>query len=192
MFKDIFKEKKTTDVYPLIVPSEYFKTGAFPAPQHPLPDERLSLTWVLLADRSMSYVNPGMSEALRRSGFDLQIDSLRQLKERSTDLIATHEKRRDDGSLLWVAMMHDDGLGSSRLLLASQLNQLFPEGYGIALPERSCGMAFSSKLSVAEKDDVRGIVKKCFESSRMSPILPDLLEPDAITIPSEWTRPHCT
>jgi hypothetical protein len=91
------------------------------------------------------------------------------------DSVATHQFNREDGKPYGLVMMHEDGCGPSRLLLNERLAQTFPEGYRVAVPEMSVGLAFSVQLSEAEQEKMDGIVGSCFDKGTrpVSPLLYD-------------------
>lgn len=165
-------------VRPLIVPAEYAEVGV-PASFDQLPAPDLLLSWVELPDaETMLYVTParaaewdGAEPAWRRI-------ALGAMRAADDGRVWTHEKRDESGALVWVAMMHDDGLGSSRLLLSEELHRAFPDGYLIALPDRSCGMAIARATPALE--DVRGLVADMYQGAT-TPMIPDLREPSEIT-----------
>ena len=74
--------------------------------------------------------------------------------------------------------MHPDGWGPSRLLLGELLEQTFPEGYRVAIPEMSCGLAFSKNLNREEEGAVKNIIAECFRGTR--PLAPDIFEASEI------------
>jgi hypothetical protein len=165
-------------VRPLIVPRDYFDSGQFPAPHERLAASDLALTWVeLLEDERMLYITPARAESWDREAPDWREQALNAMRAADEGRVYTHEKRTSWGDLAWVSMMHDDGLGSSRLLLRAELEMEFPAGYWIALPDRSCGMAISRSLSITEVDELRSLVAKMHRNAT-TPMLPDLRDPD--------------
>jgi hypothetical protein len=84
------------------------------------------------------------------------------LAEHSPGNLGTHEFRRGGGKIYAVAMMHEDGIGPSRILLRDQLLGLFPEGYKVALPEMGCAFAFSSDVQEAEINKLQGLIDDCY------------------------------
>jgi len=52
--------------------------------------------------------------------------------------------------------------GPSRLLLREALQQLFPEGYRVSVPEMSCGFAISRELEEREEATTKDVIAKCF------------------------------
>jgi hypothetical protein len=76
-------------------------------------------------------------------------------------------------------MLHTDGLGPSRLLLTDALQQVFPEGYRVAVPEMSCGIAISRNLESPEEGTVEDIVTKCFGDGNR-PLARGIFEPEEL------------
>src|SRR6266699_1550302 len=72
--------------------------------------------------------------------------------------------------------MNDDGLGSSRLLLTDELARQFPEGYLVALPDRSCGLAISKRLGWNEHREVEAMVADMHKGAT-TPMCSDVREP---------------
>src|SRR5215207_11578677 len=104
-------------VRPLLAPTEYVALGA-PAIFDTLPAPDLVLTWVELPDpETMLYVTPGRAAEWDRVRPGWRAVALDAMRRADRGHVWTHEKRGENGALLWVAMMHEDGLGSSRLLL---------------------------------------------------------------------------
>lgn len=164
-------------IRPLIVPAEYVDVGV-PAAFDALSSPDLALTWVELSDRAtMLYVTPLRAGEWDRSHAGWRAEALEEMRRADRGQVWTHEKRTGSGALAWVGMMHEDGLGSSRLLLEPELQRTFPDGYLVALPDRSCGMAISR--TNADLDEVRAMVSRMHEGAT-TPMIPDLREPSAI------------
>jgi hypothetical protein len=176
-------EEDVRRLFPLIVPSKYFERP-FPAAHEALPNEKLALTWVLLQPTTMLYLTPDEAARFDAEGFAWKARAIENLERIAA--VATQEKRDATGQLAWVTMMQQDGLGSSRLLLATQWSGLFPEGYWVALPDRSCGMAISKALAPTELDEVKRMISSMFQGAT-TPMSGELHEPAELAIPTEWT-----
>lgn len=161
-------------VRPLIVPASYHTAGV-PATLTALNASDLMLTWVELAEsETMRYVTP--AQAAEYDGVDpyWRGEGLEAMRRADDGMVWTHEQPAADGSLLWVAMMHSDGLGSSRLLLADELEDAFPSGYLIAIPDRSCALAIAR--DAMEMAKLREMVAE-MHAGATTPMIPDLREP---------------
>lgn len=130
-------------LYPLIVPSSYVSDTTLDLPPHPLPHKNFILTWVSFeADEVMTYLTRAEYqhlEATQPGWQQVAVDNLRHSLAENKSLY-THAKVSDDARrVVFLAFMHQDGIGSSRLLLAPEWSQAFPNRYYLALPDRSCG-----------------------------------------------------
>jgi hypothetical protein len=164
-------------IRPLIVPVAYAAVGV-PAVYDPVAASDLVLTWVELDDhQTMLYVTPIRAVEWDRSHPGWRSAAIEEMRSSDAGQVWTHEKRAKDGSLLWVGMMHEDGLGSSRLLLEPELRETFPAGYLVALPDRSCGIAISR--TVPDLASLRAMVVDMHADATV-PMLPDIREPSAL------------
>jgi hypothetical protein len=169
------------NLYPLIVPAEYIQSGSWNLPHVFLKATDLILTWVVLHEgQSMVYVTADQVQQWKRSGIDWAGIALDNMRRGTGDSPATHEKRDEKGNLQWVAMMQPDGLGSSRVLMEEELRKLFPEGYSLAIPERSVGMALSRKASPEHRNSFLDLVQNCHRDGT-TPMLSRLLSTTDLT-----------
>ena len=176
-------EHSTADLHllrPLIVPAAYFASGAFPAPHRAMARSDLALTWVVLnAPGAMVYLTPRVATEWEGQRIDWRARALENLRAEDRGRVWTHEKADASGRRRWVAMMHLDGLGSSRLLCTSELRAAFPEGYQVGLPDRSCALAISTALSSAELAEVTALVEKSY-SGATTPMHSGLFDPSGL------------
>lgn len=150
---------------PVFVPSSFFTLGNWPGPYELLAVPGLGLTWsVLQPEQTMRYVDREVQAHWESAELRWRERAMQNLRDLSGAEPWTHEFRRDDGSLYAVGMMHADGTGPSRLLLRDHLEEAFPEGYRIALPEMSCGLAISASAMSPERAKIDRIVAQCFQS----------------------------
>jgi hypothetical protein len=168
-------------VVPIIVPRELVSLANWPGPTLRLRSPLLGLTWTLIRpEQTMTYVNHQRVRAWEEEGLtdwrERAISNLRQLEE---GRLWTHEKRDDAGRLLCAAMMHEDGLGSSRLLLRDELLHHAGGEYRIGMPDRSCGMLFPLAAGTGNMRDAARIVREMFEGAT-TPMLGDLLDPASL------------
>jgi hypothetical protein len=84
--------------------------------------------------------------------------------------------------------LHKDGIGSSRILFSEELKQLFPNGYRIAFPDRSCGLAINADLSPKEAEEIRDLVEG-IHNNATTPMSSKLYNPDDLNIKQEWILP---
>ncbi len=175
-----FSDADLAVVQPLIVPAKYGQYGNFPAPLIPLAMPSLALTWVALTrPEAMVYVTPAAAAAWEGRGVDLYERAMANMRAADAGRTWTHESADERGRLVWVAMMQDDGLGSSRLLCREELEAAFPMGYEVALPDRSCGMALSASATTVQRSEFVRILRQCFEGAT-TPMLGQILPSAAL------------
>jgi hypothetical protein len=160
--------------------------GDFPHQQLLMPD--YELTWSILERDSRSEkrlrqrsecsqeVNVAMVTAWEAAGINWQQRAVINLKVASSELW-THRKLRPDGSLLMALMQHDDGFGSSRILLSGYLHQHFPAGYYVAIPDRQIGIVTPRNLSISERRETEDLLQSYYDRASV-PIGSQLIAPE--------------
>jgi hypothetical protein len=155
----------TTPVFPIIVPRSYFAhdnwRGNYLLLNHP----ELAVTWVeLTRDNAMLYVNKDRHKELEAKHGHLHQHAMCVLRQQSENQLATHAKE-DGGRTVFLGMMHSDGLGSSRLLLLPELHARFPNGFHLAIPDRSCGLVMPLGLPTEDVSLFTTMVNNCYEGA---------------------------
>jgi hypothetical protein len=149
---------------PLFAPASFFAAGTWPGPFETLTASGVGLTWALDLDGGgVRYLDRPVCTQWEEEKVDWRAAALANLRAATTDVF-THRLGRKGGDGIFAgASMHPDGWGSSRLLLREALEEAFPEGYRVAIPEMSCGVAISLRLDHEEEALVKDIVAKCFK-----------------------------
>ncbi|MCY7369162.1 MAG: DUF4684 domain-containing protein [Chamaesiphon sp.] len=147
------------------------------------------LTWSIL-ERDSRYeqlsqrsqcsqeVSAEMVTAWEAAGINWQQRAVINLKVASRELW-THRQLRRDGRLLMAIMMHDDGFGSSRILLSGYLQQHFPAGYYVAIPDRRIGIVTPRNLSESERQEIQNLLQSYYDRASV-PIGSQLLAPEEL------------
>ncbi|RZJ88594.1 MAG: hypothetical protein EOO60_10900 [Hymenobacter sp.] len=178
-------------LFPLIVPSSYISETTWDLPHYQLPNKDFILTWVSFkADEAMVYLTRDEYQALETTQPSWQQVALDNLRHSSADdeSFCTHVKVSDDERrLIFLAFMHQDGIGSSRLLLAPEWEQAFPKGYYLALPDRSCGLLVPRDITAAELADVKELVSNMHTGATI-PMSDQLYPSMDFTLPAPWTE----
>ena len=173
-------ELDIADLLPVFVPMSFFAQRNWPGPYESLQVPGLGLTWaVLQPEQTMRYVDRRVDAHWAGQGIPWRDRAVENIRRQSNQGVWTHEFRGEDGALFAVAMMHSDGLGPSRLLLRESLERLFPEGYVVALPEMSCGVALSAQAADADRSKIVDLVTTCFRDGTR-PLVPGIHEPSGL------------
>jgi hypothetical protein len=186
---------KLQHLYPLIVPSTYASDPTWDLPYHPLPHKNFILTWVSFeADEVMTYLTRAEHqnlEATQPGWQGVAVDNLRYSLTDSESLY-THAKVSDDARrVVFLAFMHQDGLGSSRLLLTLEWSNSFPNGYYLALPDRSCGLLIPYGVPATELADIQQLVESMYDGATV-PMSDQLYMSADFALPAAWTTPLAT
>jgi hypothetical protein len=169
------------EVVPVFVPASIADEGKWVGPIVKMRAAGLAVTWACLQpEQTMLYVSHKHAAYWASKGIDWQMRSMENLM-RMSEPLATHGFQREDGSYYGVAMMHEDGIGPSRLLLNGSLEEQFPEGYLVSIPERSVGIALSAQASVEERQQLEKVIRECFENGTR-PFIGDLFEPGLLSM----------
>jgi hypothetical protein len=151
-------------LYPVIVPLSFNETGGWPGPFVALSADRLAMTWaVLMPEQTMKYVDAEMTAYWESLQIDWKVRAMENLIAASNDPPWTHEFRDENNQVSFVVLMHEDGIGPSRIFLQDAFKAIFPQGYGISTPEMSCAYVFSLNLSKADEKKLSGLITNCYK-----------------------------
>ena len=154
----------TASVVPIFVPATFFARGNWPGPHTRLRAPEIGLTWtILLPNQTMRYVNFAISEHWESRQLDWKTLALRNLSRLTNDQPGVREIRRPNGETVAICFMFEDGLGPSRLLFRDGLASQFPAGYRVAMPEMSCGIAFSKDIGGPDMANVQKVIDHCYQ-----------------------------
>jgi hypothetical protein len=169
------------DVVPVFVPAMLAQGGKWLGPIIPMQASGLAVTWACFQPaQTMLYVNYQTANYWEAQGVDWQVQSMENLL-RMTEELSSHSFLREDGSYYGLVMMHEDGIGPSRLLLNGWLEEVFPEGYLVSIPERSVGVVLSCQAIAEERERVEELVKDCFEKGSQ-PFIGHFFEPSLLSM----------
>jgi hypothetical protein len=167
-----------THVVPIYVPSGFFAKGNWVGPYCRLRRPEIGLTWtVLMPGQTIRYVDHRMKELWDSQQVDWKTLAKRNLSNLTTDKPGVKEMRGSKGELCSIAFMFEDGLGPSRLIFRERLDDLFPDGYRVAMPEMSCGLAFAKNLQGPDLATVQGLIDHCHRRGTR-PLVPGSYDPD--------------
>ena len=179
-------------LYPLIVPSGYVSDTTWDLPHHPLPHTDFILTWVSFeADEAMTYLTRAEYQHLQatRPGWQrVAVDNLRHSLAESERLYTDAKVSDDARRVVLLAFMHQDGIGSSRLLLTPKWSEAFPNGYYLALPDWSCGLLIPHGAPATELADTQQLVTSMYDRATV-PMSDQLYTSADFALPAAWITP---
>ena len=175
-------------LFPLIVPSTYVNSS-WRLPNHKFPISQYLLAWVEFEnDSAMSYLNEEDFKNLNQSYKNWQQQSFENLRNEG-DYFHTHvTHRKDTNHILYITFLNPDGIGSSRILLNTELSTSFPKGYSIAFPDRSCGLVISKDITNSELEEIELTVKGMHKNATTA-MSNQIHDPELFLLPYPWTIP---
>jgi hypothetical protein len=157
-------EVDRTSLLPLLAPAAFFSSGKWCGPSVRLRNPDIGLTWVVRKPgQTMRCLNFEIQKRWEAEGLDWKELAMRNLSACTTGQAGVFELRRPNGELYAISFMFQDGLGPSRLLFRGSLTQMFPDGYRVAIPERSCGIAFAANLAGKEMRSLQSVIDNCYK-----------------------------
>ena len=176
-------------LFPVFTPASIFESGRWRGPFERLGASGVGLTWAIDAGRGgIQYLDDRTSRRWEIDGIDWRTAAMRNLRRQSGKLY-THALGHRRGHAYGIAMMHADGWGPSRLLLHRELQSIFPYGYRVAIPERSCGVAVAENLAPDEQKAIEELVQTCFLNGAR-PLSPGIFGAHEILSSWSMSREH--
>lgn len=148
---------------PVIMPLELLN-AAWPGPIARIGNLPFCIAWATCGEmNTFFYVTEGEAQFWDEAGIDWQATALANLARISANRPASGEKLDDDGLPFLKIMLHEDAVGPSRLLLPHLFDDVLGADYEVAIPERTCAIAYRKRLSPNDAAVVDGIVNGCYE-----------------------------
>ena len=163
-------------LFPIIIPKRYNKNNNWIGPIRNLLHSELAVTWVDMHESSMSYLTHAQANKLVDNGIDYHEQAMDNLWEQTYNNFYTGRKE-ENGIFKFAVLMHQDGLGSSRLLFLPEWKEEFPEGFQFALPERSCALVIPQKQ--VSDESTQELIQQCYSKGTV-PMLPGIHSSDLL------------
>jgi hypothetical protein len=150
---------------PIILPPELL-TMEWPGSIIPLGDLPFSLAWaVVVKPNQFRYVNQETQADWEASGVDWRACAMQNLK-RIARQFPFFEKCDEYGRPFVQALITDDAIGPSRLLIPHLFEEQFGDDYMVAIPEKTCAIIYSAKLTGEQRVDVDEWIDGCYKVGR--------------------------
>jgi hypothetical protein len=134
-------EFPATDLRPVLVPSDIFTEGEWVGPFHYFSDLPISLTWAFLRPhQTMMYLSDPTVASLEERGINWRAAARDAFWKDFQEWPCSEVFKGDSDEVAGMGLMHDDGLGPSRLFFARSILTLFPEGFDFFIPQRACAV----------------------------------------------------
>ena len=179
-------------LYPLIVPRRYIENGNWDLPHQSFPNNEYILTWVFFtSESSMSYIKREELDSLNNNYTEWQQVAFENLSNTlwKSGHFYTNYRASDDGqNLSFIIFSNEDGIGSSRILFSYEFQKAFPEGYNVAMPDRSFGIVISKNISKSDHKILLDIIEEnygCTGTWMSKKIMPST----DFLLPEKWLEP---
>lgn len=155
-------ERDVAQLVPIVLPLELLQLS-WPGPIVQIGQLPFAAAWAVLGENNrMTYVNDELAAYWEKAGIDWRVRALDNLVRMTGSGTASHQMVDEGGRPFMQAMLHEDGIGPSRLLLPQLFDDALGPGYRVAIPERTCAIAYRADLTPEQKAKVDGAIEHCF------------------------------
>lgn len=148
---------------PVVLPVELLDM-AWPGPIVRIGALPFAMAWADCAQGNrFFYITREEAQAWEEAGIDwrgIAFDNLSRLTRLQP---ASGEKCDEHGRAFVKVMLHQDALGPSRLLLPHLFDEVLGPDYQVAIPERTCAIAFRRDLTRAQAADITNMIEGCHQ-----------------------------
>ena len=150
-------------VFPQVMPLSAVRSD-WPGPIERLGDLPFGVSWAVADPQNyFRYVSWDMSRNWEGGGTNWRGMAMENLTELSRRYPYAGSKKGADGRPFVLSLLNEDSMGPSRLLVPGLFQDLFGDDYTVAIPERTCGVAYRNGLVGEEALLANDVVDKCFK-----------------------------
>jgi hypothetical protein len=160
------EQRDISKLVPILCPADFLRAD-WPGPIEPIPEAPFALAWSIVKPAAgtnlWAYVTAEMAAFWEKDDIDwkqVAFDNLRQISNPG----ANGDKCDGTGRPFVLVMLQPDAVGPSRLLLPHLFDEDLGPGYRVAVPERTCAVAFRRVLADDQLADVNAMIAQCFEN----------------------------
>ena len=156
---------------PIVVPVSFIDAG-WPGPIEPIGALPFAVAWANLYEGNRwVYVTDELVAHWAEHEVDWRAEAFRNLR-RKNEAGGYGYKEDADGRPFLRVMLQEDAAGPSRLLLPHLFDHELGPGYKVAIPERTCAIAYRTSLTAEQQADVDAMIDGCFEHGT-EPVSPE-------------------
>ena len=156
-------ERDIETLVPIILSRECL-CEEWPGPIVPIGTLPFAVAWATIPRQNhLIYVNHEQADYWQNLGIDWREKAMRNLARLSERRRWAGHKLDKVGKPFVLALLHGDGIGPSRLLLPGFFDDVLGAAYRVAIPERTCAIAYRRDLCADEQSDVDNMISGCFE-----------------------------
>lgn len=168
-------EHDISSIVPIIRPYDWLD-GGYSGPIVQLTDLPFSLAWAVWSAPHISiYVTYEMAQYWEETGVDWPEEAMKNLRRIAQSKRMSGARKDENGKTTIVAMLTDDAIGPSRLLIPDLFADIFGEDYMVAIPEQTCAIAYPKDLPESEMAAVDGMIEGCYRKGT-TPLSPERFE----------------
>jgi len=157
------------------------ETRVWTGPYSLLQARGVAMAWAVMLDGSVRFVLHELQREWEAGKIDWRARSIQNLRALTPEPLGAGALFRDSGETWLISLRDPDGLGSSRLLLTTELASVFPKGYRVSLPESNRAFAFARELDTEEAATVENLIQRSYAASER-PLSPNIFEPDELAV----------
>ncbi|MDQ4087297.1 MAG: hypothetical protein M3177_04700 [Pseudomonadota bacterium] len=156
------EERDPATVFPIILPRECARDD-WPGPIVPLGTLPFAVAWAMVPTQNrFIYLTDELAAYWQSLGIAWQEEAMRNLARISQGRW-WGDKCDEAGKPFVLALLTQDAMGPSRLLLPALFEDVLGLDYRVAIPERTCAIAYRADLSASQRADVDAMIEGCFE-----------------------------
>ena len=162
-------------LFPVLLPRDCL--DGWPGPTRPIGALPFAVSWALFHEpHHFIYVNDEVAARWSDRGIDWRARAMMNLARRTATRPWWGEIVDDTERPFLLALLHDDAMGPSRLFLPHHFDDVLGAEYRVAVPERTCAIAYRAELEPDQQRKVDAVIENCFRHGS-EPVSPERFEP---------------
>lgn len=170
------EQREIETLFPIILPRACLMDD-WPGPIVPIGSLPFALAWATVPEMNrFIYVTHELAAYWQNQGTNWRAKAMQNLAGLVENRAWSGQKCDEAGKPFVLALLNDDAMGPSRLLLPHLFDEVMGPGYCVAIPEQTCAIVYRAELNAEEHFDVEGMIGGCFNHGT-EPMSPDRFDP---------------